>query len=1144
MLPWMEDDKRNANQMDEAAKDPGAFTSHSSYTDKDFEGHRAHAVYVGFHVPGGYKRRGHHRRHRHHKNGNGKKRDDGTLSADQQDTRPVTPPAERVHFILGEDDLDGTHESHPLFSELEELCGDGNEQEWRETARWIKFEEDVEEGGDRWSKPHVATISLHSLFELRSCILNGTVMLDLEASSLDQISDLVLENMANSGQLQMDLKDRVKEALLRRHRHQHEKRHENRNKPHGLPLIRSLADIGRNPSKSLFSGGNHDSSAGGIPLSPSAASLHLHVNQQSHSGASLSENNASSTDLQHRANQAFMRKIPPGSEADNILVGEIDFLDRAISAFVRLHQACHLGDLTEVPVPTRFLFILLGPHSIPGRYHEVGRAMATLMSDEVFHDVAYKAKSRQDLLAGVDEFLDAVTILPPGAWDPSIRIEPPQQIPSQDARKKGEKPWYFSDFKDALALQSVASIFFLYFACLAPIITFGGLLGQATGKNIATMESLLSGAICGIVYGLFSGQPLTILGSTGPVLVFEGILYDFCEYDCRVSWKIVHHSLYSTVKWSYLSLRLWIGLWTAVILFVFVALDFSAFVCYITRFTEENFATLISVIFIYKAFEKVLEIRQDFAVLTPDSSLNYTCFCKNKSEPMEKWPLLQFEERNKTALFKCTEAKLELFGPGCKTPTYVPDVFLFSVLLFLLTYFITVTLKSFKMSQFFPSKIRAIVSDFSVVFAIMATTLLDMYVNINTPKLSVPHDFKPTSPEREWLVPPFGKNSENPWWSALLAFLPALLAVILIFMDQQITAVIKGCGYHLDLFVLSVLIVICSILGLPWFVAATVLSMTHVNSLRMESECAAPGEKPQFLGVREQRGTQLAIFILCGLSVLFTKVLSHIPMPVLYGVFLYMGTSSLQGSQFYHRILIFFMPQKYQPDYMFLRHVKTFKVHIFTLIQLICFILLWVIKSYKPTSIAFPVMLVFMIGVRKCLDFCFFTQRELKILDDVMPESTKRKKEEEKEEKDNKETQQGKMIPNASSGNVAIPLANGNILKIPVDKFSSENEQANINISEQLAKSGCWKNIDHQTQKKNGQEKSTSNKKKRGAKKDALTVEEQKRLSTMTEEDDEEDCGITIRIDAPTPIPSAAPSAHNSPQEEKGPSRNSSETSV
>jgi hypothetical protein len=57
--------------------------------------------------------------------------------------------------------------------------------------------------------------------------------------------------------------------------------------------------------------------------------------------------------------------------------------------------------------------------------------MATLMSDEVFHEVAYRARNRDHLLAGVDEFLDAVTVLPPGEWDPNIRIEPPAAIPSQ-----------------------------------------------------------------------------------------------------------------------------------------------------------------------------------------------------------------------------------------------------------------------------------------------------------------------------------------------------------------------------------------------------------------------------------------------------------------------------------------------------------------------------------------------------------------------------------------------------------------------------------------------------------------------------------------------------------------------------------------
>lgn len=67
------------------------------------------------------------------------------------------------------------------------------------------------------------------------------------------MSDLVLENMVNSGQLKLEAKDKVKESLLRRHRHQHEKRHDkDKNR---LPLIRSLADIGRNSSKSMF--GSH-----------------------------------------------------------------------------------------------------------------------------------------------------------------------------------------------------------------------------------------------------------------------------------------------------------------------------------------------------------------------------------------------------------------------------------------------------------------------------------------------------------------------------------------------------------------------------------------------------------------------------------------------------------------------------------------------------------------------------------------------------------------------------------------------------------------------------------------------------------------------------------------------------------------------
>ena len=86
----------------------------------------------------------------------------------------------------------------------------------------------------------------------------------------------------------------------------------------------------------------------------------------------------------------------------------------------------------------------------------------------------------------------------------------------------------------------------------------------------------------------------------------------------------------------------------------------------------------------------------------------------------------------------------------------------------------------------------------------------------------------------------------------------------------------KGCGYHLDLLMVAVMLGVCSIMGLPWFVAATVLSITHVNSLKLESECSAPGEQPKFLGIREQRVTGLMIFILMGSSVFMTSILKVI----------------------------------------------------------------------------------------------------------------------------------------------------------------------------------------------------------------------------------------------------------------------------
>uniref|UniRef100_A0A8D2ZS51 Anion exchange protein n=1 Tax=Scophthalmus maximus TaxID=52904 RepID=A0A8D2ZS51_SCOMX len=1099
---------------EEAVLDQGKTSStlHTNFEMDELESHRA--VYVGVHVPLGRqtRRRHRHRGHRHHR-----RRRDNMDREDGRDSPTNDTPSQRVQFILGTEDDDEEHVPHDLFTELDELAfRDGELQEWKETARWLKFEEDVEDGGERWSKPYVATLSLHSLFELRSCIMNGTVLLDMRADSIEEIADMVIDSMLASGQLEEGVREKVKEAMLRRHHHQNEKKLSN-----WMPLVRSFADIGKKHSdphllerngeaararrKGRSSGETLPASRlgsqrqlpcvwcpAGLLASPQSAPGNLDGGKHGESriGGGSREN---STVGFTKVDMNFMKKIPPGAEASNVLVGEVDFLERPIIAFIRLSPAVLLTGLTEVPVPTRFLFLLLGPFGKGPQYHEIGRSIATLMTDEIFHDVAYKAKDRIDLLSGIDEFLDQVTVLPPGEWDPSIRIEPPKSVPSQEKRKmpsvpngsayssdavkeaehqtgpelqrtgrifgglvndvRRKVPFLWSDVRDAVSLQCLASVLFLYCACMSPVVTFGGLLGEATKGNISAIESLFGASLTGVAYSLFAGQPLTILGSTGPVLVFEKILFKFC----------------SDYGLCYLSLRTSIGLWTAFLCLLLVATDASSLVRYITRFTEEAFAALICIIFIYEALEKLVHLAEVYPVDMHgqlDNLTQYTCRCSppvNVSADVQQiWSNKNFTSENiewdQLSVKDCVSLRGEFVGSACgRDGPYVPDVLFWSLILFFTTFLLSAFLKQFKTKRYFPTRVRSTISDFAVFLTIMIMVLVDYLVGIPSPKLNVPDRFQPTSNTRGWLISPLGPN---PWWTLLAAAVPALLCTILVFMDQQITAVIvnrkenklkKGGGYHLDLLVVAVMLGVCSIMGLPWFVAATVLSISHVNSLKLESECAAPGEQPKFLGIREQRVTGFMIFVLMGCSVFMTPALKFIPMPVLYGVFLYMGVSSLKGIQLFDRIKLFGMPAKHQPDLIYLRYVPLWKVHVFTLVQLSCLIVLWVIKA-SAAAVVFPMMVLALVFIRKLLDFCF-TKRELSWLDDLIPESKKKKDDDKKK----REKEDARRRLEEADDDPAYDR--GEVVNFPIKSLKGRVDPSEVNISDEMAKSGIWKSV-------------------------------------------------------------------------------------
>lgn len=145
---------------------------------------------------------------------------------------------------------------------------------------------------------------------------------------------------------------------------------------------------------------------------------------------------------------------------------------------------------------------------------------------------------------------------------------------------------------------------------------------------------------------------------------------------------------------------------------------------------------------------------------------------------------------------------------------------------------------------------------------------------------------------------------------------------IRLIIDKKERKLRKGSGFHLDIVLICLINVGCGFLGTPWICAATVRSVAHVSAVTVMSRTHAPGEKPHVVEVKEQRVSALTVATLVGISVLMSPLLRLVPMSVLFGVFLYMGISSMDGIQFFDRVKLFFMPVKHHPSVPYVRRVS------------------------------------------------------------------------------------------------------------------------------------------------------------------------------------------------------------------------------
>ena len=213
----------------------------------------------------------------------------------------------------------------------------------------------------------------------------------------------------------------------------------------------------------------------------------------------------------------------------------------------------------------------------------------------------------------------------------------------------------------------------------------------------------------------------------------------------------------------------------------------------------------------------------------------------------------------------------------------------------------------------------------------MVTT--DYFIeDVFTDKLDVPDGLQVTDPsQRSWIINPLPKDT--PLWIPFAAGIPALLLYLLLFMSTHICELLmmektneKGAGVHWDIVLICACNCIGSFFGTPWICTSTVRSISHATSLTYTTNTAALkiGSSLTFIkttAIKDQRVSCLLVSILLGFSVLLSPVLKFIPYPVLFGMFLFMGITSLEGTQFFHRLCLILVPKKFHPHVTYVTRV-------------------------------------------------------------------------------------------------------------------------------------------------------------------------------------------------------------------------------
>ncbi|KAK1978903.1 HCO3 transporter family-domain-containing protein [Colletotrichum cereale] len=473
----------------------------------------------------------------------------------------------------------------------------------------------------------------------------------------------------------------------------------------------------------------------------------------------------------------------------------------------------------------------------------------------------------------------------------------------------------------------LASAIYVFFTNILPGITFASDLYVLTGQSWGTIEVVFSTGLCGVIFALFSAQPLTILGVTGPFSVLAENIYSLCEDSFKIpflpfmAWSLIHSG------------------WMHYLLAIFNAHDYT--MQYVTDFSTDIFSLLNSVIYFHKA---VLELQRTKSVVSMAAFLYSiigavgTCLLAIFLSTAVSWKPL-FHRYVRMALTEYAAAISIIFFIGMP---YVGD-------LAELTHYRLEVSKTFRPSL--PGR---------------------DYFFVEFWKLPI-----------EWV---FIAIIPGMIITVLFYFDHEISSII---CTAKRYGVQKPGGYAWDVMLLGTTTIMCGILGIPPANGLLPQAPLHSESLMytvfedpqpMDSEPGDDAPAKPVLRVYEQRFSPFiqAAGILLFVSPPFQHFLGFTPTSVLAGLFMFMGYQSLRVNPILTRVWHLLTPISELPA---LPHGASWAgIHLFTIAQVV---LTGIVFGVTLTVAApgFPIIIIVLVPVRLFIMNRIWSRQTLRYVD-------------------------------------------------------------------------------------------------------------------------------------------------------------------